>query len=254
MESPIQGTFLPRPFSGGPFRNAKRMPMGKLILWHIPFTLLLFFTPIVSGSSAAADRDRVLNILKEMKSQGQQIQDYSCEVEQVYFLNDEEKQRIYFTYSFKKGAGIRIDFSYPQAGVTVFYKRGEEKATILPARAWPGLKFRVSVQNPLLRTFTGQRIDQTDMGYFIDFLESSLMKGNQQNFDLVEGKEEVTFLLLARDYVEGKNPEKYRVTLSKAIWLPLHIERYSLEDIPIEKSILRNYILNAHPQDQFFTP
>jgi outer membrane lipoprotein-sorting protein len=228
--------------------------MGKLVLWAILCALFLLFAPFVSGASADANRGQVLNILKEMKIQFQQIQDYSCEVEQVYFINDEEKQRNYFTYSFKNGVGIRIDFSYPQAGMTIFYKRGEEKAIILPVRALPGLKFRVSVENPLLRTFAGQRIDQTDMGYFIDFLESSLMKGNQQNFDLVEGKEEVTFLLLARDYVEGINLEKYRVTLSKSVWLPLNIERYSLENIPIEKVILRNYILNAYPKDQFFSP
>jgi outer membrane lipoprotein-sorting protein len=228
--------------------------MGRLVPLLILFPFLLFFTPIVSGVSAAPDRDQVLNILKEIKNQFQQIEDYSCEVEQVYFINDEEKQRVYFTYFFKKGLGIRIDFSYPRGGTTVFYRRGEEKATILPLRALPGLKFRLSVQNPLLRTFTGQQIDQTDIGYFIDFLERSLMKDNQQNFDLVEGEEEITFLLFARDYLEGKNPEKYRITLSKPIWLPLRIERYSLENLPIEKSILRNYILNAHPKDQFFSP
>jgi hypothetical protein len=97
MESPIQGTFFPRPFSGGSFRKAKRMPMGKPVLWPISFTLFLFFTPIFSGTSAAADRDQILNILKEMKVQFQQIEDYSCEGEQVYFINEEEKLRIFFT-------------------------------------------------------------------------------------------------------------------------------------------------------------
>jgi outer membrane lipoprotein-sorting protein len=228
--------------------------MNKLGPLFILFPFFLLFTPTVSGASAAADRDQVLDIIKEMKSQFQQIEDYSCEVEQVYFINDEEKQRIYFTYSFKKDVGIRIDFSYPQGSTTIFHKKGEEKATILPLRSLPGLKFRLSVQNPILKTFTGQQIDQTDMGYFIDFLERSLVNSNQQNFDLLEGKDKITFLLFARDYIEGKNPEKYRITLSKSTWLPLRIERYSLENIPIEKSILGNYILNARLKDQFFSP
>jgi outer membrane lipoprotein-sorting protein len=228
--------------------------MGNLVLRLISFTLFLFFTPIFSGTSAAADRDQILNILKEMKSQFQQIEDYSCEGEQVYFINEEEKLRIFFTYFFKKNVGVRVDFSYPQRGVTVFYKKGEEKATILPLRTLPSLQFRLSVQNPLLRTFAGQQIDQTDLGYFIDFLERSLGQSNQLNFDLVEEKEEITFLLLARDYIERKKPEKYRITLTKSRWLPVRIERYSLENIPIEKSILHSYILNAHPQDKFFSP
>jgi outer membrane lipoprotein-sorting protein len=227
--------------------------MGRLATFHI-LILLFLLSSTPPGAAAAPDRDQVLNILKEMKNQFQQIQDYSCEVEQIYFINAEERQRIYFTYSFKRGVGIRIDFSYPQGGMRVFYRRGEEKATVFPVRALPGLKFRLSLQNSLLRSFTGQQIDQTDMGYFIDFLERSLMNSAQQNFDLVEGKEEVTFLLFARDYIEGKTPEKYRITLSKSIWFPLHIERYSLENIPIEKSVIRNYTLNAHPTDQFFSP
>lgn len=59
--------------------------------------------------------------------------------------------------------------------------------------------------------------------------------------------------MAARDYLQGKTLEKYCVTLSREIWLPLRIERYSLENIPIEKSLLHHYIRNARPGDEFFS-
>jgi hypothetical protein len=187
-----------------------------------------------------------------MKAHFRMLEDYSCEVEQIYFQNGEETQRVYFTYSFRKDQQIRIDFSYPQSGMTLIHRKGDPDATILPIRSLPWLKFRFSVHNPLLRTFTGQQIDQTDMGYFIDFLERSLGETTQPVFEFREGKDETAFLIVGRDYLEGKNLEKYRIRLLRESWLPLRIERYSLENIPIEKSLLRGCILNARPGDAFF--
>lgn len=219
-----------------------------------PVLLLLGFGCLSSGPCAASDRNRVVEAVGNLKSHFLNLEDYSCEVEQSYFQKEEEAQRIFFTYYFRKDGRVRIDFSYPQSGTTLFYRKGEPKATVLPIRSLPGLKFRFSVQNPFLRTYTGQQIDQTDMGYFIEFLERSLAETGQPDFDFREGKEEIAFWILARDYLRGKALEKYRITLSKSIWLPLQIERYSLENKPIEKSHLRNYILNARPGDKFFLP
>jgi outer membrane lipoprotein-sorting protein len=219
-----------------------------------PVFLLLALHPLSPSQSEASDRNRVLRVLEKMKSHFEVVADYSCEVEQTYFQNGKETQRIFFTYYFRKEGQIRIDFSYPQTGTTLFYRKGEPKATILPIRSLTGLKFRFSVQSPFLKTFTGQQIDQTDMGYFIDFLDRSLVETAQPDFDFREEKDEVVFLIVARDYLEGKTLEKYRITVSKDIWLPLRLERYSLENIPIEKSHLHHYILNAHPGDGFFLP
>lgn len=223
---------------------------------RIPFHLflLLAFCCSTVGQSEASDQNLVREVLEKMKTHFRMLEDYSCEVEQVYFQSGEETQRIFFTYYFRKDKQIRIDFSYPQSGMTIAHRKGDPSAVILPIRSLPWLKFRASVQSPLLRTFTGQRIDQTDIGYFIDFLERSLGETTQPDFEFREEKDETAFMIVARDYLEGKKLEKYRITLHREIWLPLRIERFSLENIPIEKSLLRRYILNARPGDAFFLP
>jgi outer membrane lipoprotein-sorting protein len=206
------------------------------------------------GPAAAADRDRVWEVLRALKGHFQQLEDYSCEVEQTYFQNGEQAQRVLFTYHFRKDGRVRIDFSYPQSGATILYRKGEPKATVLPIRSLPGLRLQFSVRSSFLRTYTGQRLDQTDLGYFIDFLERSLGETRQPDFEFREERLFVVFWISGRDYLEGKTPEKYRLTLSRPIGLPLRIERYSQENIPIEKSLLRNYLLNTRPGDQFFLP
>jgi len=219
-----------------------------------PALLFLGFGCLSPGPCAATERNRVAEAIGNLRAHFQKLEDYSCEVEQSYFQKGEETQRIFFTYYFRKDGQVRIDFAYPQSGATLFYRKGEPKATVLPIRSLPALRLRVSVQSPFLRTYTGQQIDQTDMEYFIDFLERSLAETRQPDFDFKEGGEDVAFWISARDYLRGKDMEKYRLTLSKSLWLPLRIERYSLENNPLEKSLLQNYILNARPGDKFFRP
>jgi outer membrane lipoprotein-sorting protein len=227
---------------------------SRKLKYLFPLCLLLALGYGLPSPGEASDRTQILEILEKMKRHFQNLEDYSCEVEQSYFQNGEEAQRIYFRYYFRKDGRIRIDFSYPQTGTTLLYRRGEAKATVLPIRSLPGLRFQFSVQSPLLRTYTGQQVDQTDMGYFIEFLKKSLAESEQRDFEFREDGENVTFWILARDYLQGKNLEKYRIALSKTFWLPLRVERFSLENIPIEKSLLHGYLLNARPDDKFFLP
>lgn len=83
------------------------------------------------------------------------LEDYSCEVEQIYFQNGEEFQRIFFTYYFRKDGQVRVDFSNPQSGTTLFYRKGEPKATILPIRSLPGKKRLLFGWRPAI-TFRGK--------------------------------------------------------------------------------------------------
>jgi outer membrane lipoprotein-sorting protein len=100
----------------------------------------------------------------------------------------------------------------------------------------------------------GQRIDQTDMGYFIQFVSKNLKNIKQEKDEFREDEEQVTFLLWAMDYIDQKYLEKYRISISKRIWLPLRIERFNLEDKLIEATDIKNYSINTHLEDKFLRP
>jgi outer membrane lipoprotein-sorting protein len=116
------------------------------------------------------------------------------------------------------------------------------------------MKFRFSIHDSILKTPAGQRIDQTDMGYFIRFLLRNLESTKQGDADYREDEKEATFSLWAMDYISGKNLERYRLWISKLFWLPTRVERYDHEGNPLEKTVIRNYKLNTPLDEKLFHP
>jgi outer membrane lipoprotein-sorting protein len=175
-------------------------------------------------------------------------------VEQIFYQDGGENKRYQFKFYFKREKKIRVDFSYPYSSVTIFFKEGDKEVTVLPLRSLHAVKFRLSIDNPLILTPAGQRINQTDMDYFINFLLKNLEKVEQGTDEFSEDNDQIRFWLWGYDYIGGKNPEKYRIIVSKRNWLPIRIERYNLEGKPLELSIIQGYAINAPLSDKLFVP
>jgi outer membrane lipoprotein-sorting protein len=228
------------------------MPKGPFV-----FLFLSFFLVLLTSSTSSSERsewNRVLGVVQEVESAVKGMEDYTCEVEQLFFQHGVEDQSYRFKFYFKREKRIRVDFSHPHSSLTIFYSHGDKEATVIPFRFMPSFKFRVSIDNPMIKTLAGQRIDQTDMGYFVDFMSKNLKRIKQGEDEFYEDKEQVKFLFWAKDYIEEKSNEKYRISISKKHWLPIRIERYSLEDKPLEKTGIKNYIINTHLEDKLFHP
>jgi outer membrane lipoprotein-sorting protein len=226
--------------------------MRKAVLTLLVLTCL--FLDFENLEATAGNEDRILVVAQNMEAAFKKLEDYTCDVEQIFYQNGVENQRYLFKFYFKKEKKIRVDFSQPHSGLTIFYHDEEKEATVMPLRLLFGLKFRLSVDNSLMKTLAGQRISQTDMGYFIKFMFKNLRSVEQKENEFWEDNERVEFLFWAWDYVEEKSAEKYRISISKKHWLPIRIERYNLEDRPLEVTDIRNYVLNAHLEDKFFIP
>jgi outer membrane lipoprotein-sorting protein len=112
----------------------------------------------------------------------------------------------------------------------------------------------VSVENRLVKTPGGQRLDQTDIGHFIDFLFRSIKGVRQKDSEFHEDGQRISFFLWAQDYVGGEKVEKYRVIISKEDWLPVLIARHDEDGTPIEIAHIKNYSINNHLEDGLFRP
>jgi outer membrane lipoprotein-sorting protein len=228
--------------------------MSRLSGIWLTSSLSLLMAVSVLPLSEGAEENRVLAVVQKMESAFKTVNDYTCEVEQIFYKDGEESERYRFKFYYKKGKKIRVDFSRPYSSLTIFYREGEKEATVLPLRFLPAMKFRFSIDNPIIRTPAGQWINQTDMDYFIKFLFKNLEKVKQKMDEFYEDKDQIRFWLWGLDYIEGKNPEKYRIFVSKQYWLPIRIERYDLEGKPLEVSIIQDYAINAHLSDKLFVP
>jgi outer membrane lipoprotein-sorting protein len=228
--------------------------MFRLIWICFTSAPLLLMVVSLTPSQAGSEENRVLVIVQKMESAFKTVEDYTSEVEQIFYKNGEESERYRFKFYFKRGKKIRVDFSHPYSSLTIFYDEGDKEATVLPLRFLPALKFRVSIDNPIIHTPAGQQINQTDMEYFIKFLFNNLEKVKQKADESYEDKDQIRFWLWGLDYIGGKDIEKYRIFVSKRNWLPIRIERYHLEGKPLEVSIIQNYTINTRLNDKLFIP
>ncbi len=204
--------------------------------------------------SERPQRDRTFAVVQRMEAAFNELADYTCEINQIYYRNGEEDQIYRFKFFLKKEKNIRVDFFQPHPGMTVIYKEGEDKATIIPFRSSPKVRFRFPVDSSLIKTPTGQRIDQTDIGHLLGFLSKNLKRVPQGEAQFQEDDEKVSFFLWALDYIEEKTLEKYRISVSKKNWLPNKIERYRLDGKPIEITHILNYSVNSRLEDSIFNP
>lgn len=220
------------------------------------FLILIIFGSVSMRAVAGekTTKNKVLHIAQKMTSAFQKVEDYTCEVDQIYYEEGIEDQRYRFKYYFRKEKEIRVDFSQPYPGMTVLYSKGSKEATVIPFQFFPALRFHFSIEKSMLKTPTGQRLDQTDMGYFTDFLFQNLKEVKQYDHKFQEDGETATFLLWALDYIKRERVEKYKIVVSKKNWLPILIERYNLEGKLIETSRIKNYTINTHLGDRLFDP
>jgi len=214
--------------------------------------LLLFTSTRATSAGPRHLENKVVSVVQQMSSAFQKLRDYTCDVEVTYFRDGAQHQQYLFKFYFKKKKNIRVDFSTPHRGSTILYRDGKEKATVIPFKFFPKLKFNISVNNRVLKTPAGQRIDQTDMGYFIRFVFENLEKVKQKDHEYQEHDEQITFLLWAMDYIDWKDVEKYRVVISKKIWLPVLIERHDKHGRPLEISRIKNYVIDTGLDEKLF--
>jgi len=79
--------------------------------------------------SERSDENRVLTVIEKMEALFKTTEDYTCEVEQIFYHDGVEDQRYRFKFYFKRDKKIRVDFSHPYPALTLFFEEGEKKAT-----------------------------------------------------------------------------------------------------------------------------
>jgi outer membrane lipoprotein-sorting protein len=198
--------------------------------------------------------DRVRQLTHQVRAAFEGVRDYTCRVEQIYFRDGLEEERYRFKYYFKREKRIRLDFDHPYPGLTLYYLEGTGEATVVPFRFLPILRFRYPIGDPAIMTPTGQRIDQTDIGYFVDFLVRNLAEGSGGPPEIREDELRVEFSLSAKDYLAGDRSENYRIVVAKDLWLPVRIERFTRDGQPVEVSIIRDYVINGNLEEDIFLP
>lgn len=209
-------------------------------------------SPVLGSEPDQASRISV--VVQKMEDAYKEVKDYTCVVEQFFYRENEEDRHFRFKYYFKKQQKIRVDFLQPYSELTLIYRGEGDKVTVMPIRFLPVFKVRVSINYPAIKTPSGQRINQTDMGFFIEFLSKNLKQVPQEEDEFYESGDQIGFVFRGMDYVEARSLEKYRIHVSKQHWLPVRLERYDITGKLLEISIIQDYVINSNLEDKLFEP
>jgi outer membrane lipoprotein-sorting protein len=225
----------------------------KRCILMIAITLLTLH-PLDCRAQYVTDRERILEVGNRIDEEYGKLHSYACDIEGIYFVSGREIERYVFRFYFRKPDLFRIEFRSPYPGVTIFYTEGKKEFTARPLAAFPSLQFRFSVDNPLFKSPAGQGMNQMHILYFLEFLRKNARTLLQEGADFRKDGDTLSFWLAARDYVTGKEPERYRMHINSRIWLPARFERYDTAGTPLEFTIFSNYRINPDLDGAFFDP
>lgn len=229
-------------------------PKPFVIVILSAFLLFPALTTFHVPAWAEVSSNHVLSLARQMRSSFQAIDNYSCEVENIYFFGGFEEKRYHLKFYFKRKDLYRMDFVHPFEGMTIFYRGRDQDFTVRPVRAVSAFTLLFSITNPLFTSPSGQRLDQTSIEHFLDFLFKNLRAVKQGNPEWKEDDDRIVFWFWGMDYIEERLPEKYLITISKKFWLPLRFERYDIKGIPQEITVFSSYRINESLSEEFFTP
>jgi len=193
--------------------------------------------------NAAADisGDQIVAVSEKMIHVIEGLGDFSCETEVHYYHLGKEHQLYCFTFFWERKGTTRIKFSRPYPGLTASHKRGDTLVTIQPLPFLPFVKFRCSLYHSLVKSPSGQRMDQASIEYLSRFFYHNITSIQQKEHSFIDESATVAFTFWADDYTGGKEINRYQVTVSKDNWLPQRIERYNHLNAPIEVIIFKGF-------------
>lgn len=202
--------------------------------------LVMSFTSDLWAGLSPTRREQVMGLVEKMEAAYAQVEDYRTETEVSEFQNGRVAATKRFLYTFKKPNHVRIDMESPYPGMILVYPDDDGKVAVKPG-GWAGfLNLHLALDNALLRSSAGQRIDQTDLGLLVRNIAHSLTDRRRGELKVTEQDGRVLIEVLAEDHFLAGVVTRYRFSIDKASSLPVEVVELTPDGIPKRKITFRN--------------
>jgi outer membrane lipoprotein-sorting protein len=218
-----------------------------LALWLLP--ALLFFLPVLildAPGSKASD------LVENMRTSYAEVKDYRADILIRLCMEDGSERVQHLTYTFKKPNRIRVDCRSPHEGVVLIHPGKEGNVVVRPFAWAPFLKLRLPPDASLPWEDTGQRIDQTDLGFLIEGIGRSLTVRSRGAPVIREAGGAVTVRVLAEDLFREDRITRYDFRIDPERWLPVAVEECTPEGELRREVRFRNLRTNLGISDGVF--
>jgi outer membrane lipoprotein-sorting protein len=206
----------------------------------------------VEPAPPAALQDDVETTLKQMEAAYDEVNDYQTEVEVIFFEEVGSIKSEKSLYTFKKPKRVRIELLSPHPSMVLVYPDRNGKVLMKPQGLLSLLTFHLRLDDPLLQSPSGQRINQTDLGLLIKNIRHSVTDQRRGPVSLSEDKDTIQIQVLADDHFREGVEKQYRFLISKELRLPVEVTASMTNGVQEGKIIFRNLRTNINVPDSLF--
>jgi outer membrane lipoprotein-sorting protein len=158
-------------------------------------------------------------------------------------------------YFYKKPGFVRMDFVQPHPGAVLIYSPLTGKV-----RLWPfgtGLfSLTLSPQNRLVKSPTGHRVDQSDIGVLLDNAKALQRSGETAVLgeEVIGGKKAVRLAITGSGKPVAGNVHRYELWLDSIGLLPLKAVSRDANNEIIETALMDDLSIDVKLADELFNP
>ncbi len=193
-------------------------------------------------------------IIARMNKAYSTVINYQADVEVRIYRRSGAAETKDFLYTFQKPNHIRLDFETPHRGMVLIYPDKYGRVEVRPS-GWPRFFwFHLAPDNPLLRSFQGQRIDQTDLGLLIRNIARSLGQDRLGPVDVSQDGKLINIKVLAKNHFKKDVRTLYTFGIDEKLWLPIRVTEKTPDGELQQTIAFRNLKLNVDlPKGYFLT-
>jgi outer membrane lipoprotein-sorting protein len=208
--------------------------------------------PAARGPEPARGAAEVSGLLGRMAAAYARVEQYQTETQVETYRDGKVAETRRFLYTFRKPNHIRVDLESPNRGTTLVYPDKDGRVLVKPGGLLGFLKLHLSPDSPRLRTPSGQRIDQSDLGLLIENIAHSVGDRRRGPPEVVDRDGRTVIEVLADDHFLPGVVTLYRFTVDGASWLPVEVHESTPEGLLKRHICFRDLETSVSVPDDYF--
>ena len=169
-------------------------------------------------------------------------------------FHDDDDEHI--RYYYKKPGFIRMEFIRPHDGAVLVYNPVTQRVRLWPFGAGHFPELDLSPGNPLIRSWSGQRVDRSDVGVLFDNVRILQQGGNTEMLgeESVGGRVGLHIIVTGAEGIAVANVHRSELWLDKASQFPVKVISRDLQDAIIETVMMEDLEIDVALPETLFNP
>lgn len=162
----------------------------------------------------------------------------------------------YIRYYYKKPGFVRMEFIRPHDGALLIYNPNTRRVRVWPFGAKHFPELSLSPGNRLIRSLSGTRVDQSDVGVLFENIRILREGGNTEILgeESMGGRMTLHFIVTGAGGIAVAHVHRSELWLDTASQFPIKVVSRDLRNVIIESVMMEALEINATLPETLFNP